>query len=282
MTSHRTILLITTLLLLSLRLPAQTVSVAYYDVDRLYDTIPSQFYDDSAFTPRGSLQWNTERYERKVSDIARIIDQVNASVTALYGVENEQVVRDVTLHSKKHYCYIHRTLDAEDGLDFSLLYLRRDFTLLKVTSGRNYMAVNGILHYRLRDRRHRMPVTRNDSVTLILKNKREHLESALARVREERPHDRIIVMGHITGKSASMRNPLTRPANEEAVARLVATGWKGNDNILCDTTLRISKSEVFLGDKLIDPQSGRPVPTYEKLTYRAGCGDSLPLVVELK
>ena len=39
--------------------------VAYYDVDKLYDTIPSKFYDDRAYTPNGKLGWNTERYRRR-------------------------------------------------------------------------------------------------------------------------------------------------------------------------------------------------------------------------
>lgn len=31
----------------------QPVGIAFYDVDRIYDTIPALFYDDSDYTPEG-------------------------------------------------------------------------------------------------------------------------------------------------------------------------------------------------------------------------------------
>ena len=42
-----------------------SLGIALYDVDRLYDTIPSKFYDDRDYTPSGSLGWSADRYARK-------------------------------------------------------------------------------------------------------------------------------------------------------------------------------------------------------------------------
>ena len=39
----------------------RTVGIAFYDVDRLYDTLPALFYDDEEYTPRGRLRWTAER-----------------------------------------------------------------------------------------------------------------------------------------------------------------------------------------------------------------------------
>ena len=57
--------------------------VAYYDVDKLYDTIPSKFYDDRAYTPNGKLGWNTGRYRRKVENVARVVDSMAMPVVVL-------------------------------------------------------------------------------------------------------------------------------------------------------------------------------------------------------
>ena len=86
---------------IALQLSAQPrVGFAYYDVDRAYDTIPSAFYDDSDFTPEGRNHWDRERYTRKVEHIAATIDSMALPIVALYGVENEQVVRDIATHTK--------------------------------------------------------------------------------------------------------------------------------------------------------------------------------------
>ncbi|MDE5963078.1 MAG: hypothetical protein K2G58_03465, partial [Alistipes sp.] len=36
---------------------AQRIDIAYYDVERLYDTIASPFYNDTDYTPEGRLHW---------------------------------------------------------------------------------------------------------------------------------------------------------------------------------------------------------------------------------
>ena len=35
------------------------LGVGFYDVDKLYDTLPSRFYNDSDYTPEGRLKWTT-------------------------------------------------------------------------------------------------------------------------------------------------------------------------------------------------------------------------------
>ena len=67
----------------SAQMPA---GIAYYDVDRLYDTIPSLFYDDRAYTPEGTYGWDTERYRRKIRQVAETVDSMALPVVALYGV----------------------------------------------------------------------------------------------------------------------------------------------------------------------------------------------------
>ena len=51
-----------------------SLGIALYDVDRLYDTIPSKFYDDRDYTPSGSLGWSADRYARKIANTAAVLD----------------------------------------------------------------------------------------------------------------------------------------------------------------------------------------------------------------
>ena len=105
----------------------RSFDVAFCDVENMYDTIPSTFYDDSDYTPRGRLRWDTARYRNKVQGVARLLDSLSMPVVALWGVENEQVVRDIVMASKSDYAYVHCTHDYSRGLDFALLYYGESF-----------------------------------------------------------------------------------------------------------------------------------------------------------
>ena len=114
----RSVIVIMLLLLSKLGASAQTpAGIAYYDVDRLYDTIPSLFYDDRAYTPEGTYGWDTERYRRKIRQVAETVDSMALPVVALYGVETEQVARDIAARCVEDYACLHRTLSSRNGLD---------------------------------------------------------------------------------------------------------------------------------------------------------------------
>ena len=119
--------------------------IAFYDVDRLYDTVPALFYDDSDYTPEGRLRWTAARYERKIRNTAAVIDSMALPIVALWGVENEQVVRDLAAACRGDYSYLHRTLNSLDGMDFALLYYGDLFYPVYDESGRGYLYVEGEL-----------------------------------------------------------------------------------------------------------------------------------------
>ena len=72
--------------------------------------------------PEGRLHWTAERYARKIRNTAAVIDSMALPLVALWGVENEQVVRDIAAACRGDYSYLHRTLNSLDGMDFALLY----------------------------------------------------------------------------------------------------------------------------------------------------------------
>jgi endonuclease/exonuclease/phosphatase family metal-dependent hydrolase len=128
----------------------ERLTVAFWNVENLYDTIPSRFYDDRNFTPRGRFRWNTERYETKLRNLARVIDDMGADIIALAEVENEAVVRDLVMTLSEGYNYIHRTSSDRRGMDLALLYRGDKFfpdrtRLLPSASTREFLLVSGML-----------------------------------------------------------------------------------------------------------------------------------------
>ena len=54
------------------------------------------------------------------------------------------------------------------------------------------------------------------------------------------------------------------------------------DRILADTARRSSGGDVFARRYLLDPKTGNPLPTYERLRYRGGYSYALPVFVYLE
>lgn len=97
-------------------------SVGFYNVENLFDTVPSPFYDDREYTPAGRNGWNTERYNRKLRNIARVIAEAGFDMAALAEVESEEAVRDLVLSLPDDYNYIHLNSSDRRGIDIALIY----------------------------------------------------------------------------------------------------------------------------------------------------------------
>lgn len=104
------------------RVNAQDYRIAFYNTENLHDTIPNPLISDADFTPSGVKQWNADKYNTKIKNIARVIDDLNASVIGLCEVENEQVVKDLLTAMRSDYNYIHRNTSDFRGMDQVLLY----------------------------------------------------------------------------------------------------------------------------------------------------------------
>ena len=142
---------------------------------------PALFYDDADYTPEGRLHWTAERYERKIRNTAAVIDSMALPLVALWGVENEQVVRDIAAACRGEYSYLHRTLNSLDGMDFALLYYGDLFYPTYDEPGRRYLYVEGELGH--------------DTVGLALCGDARMARWVVKDLRAERPHAKLIVLG---------------------------------------------------------------------------------------
>jgi predicted extracellular nuclease len=128
------ILFIVTTLIFSLQLLGQDkkFTVAFYNVENLFDTINDPLKNDDDFTPEGKLKWDSNRYLNKTINISKVIMAIgNGEAPAIMGlceVENREVL-DYMIRStplkKLNYAVIHEDSPDNRGIDVAMLF-RKD------------------------------------------------------------------------------------------------------------------------------------------------------------
>ena len=115
-------------------------TIAFYNLENLFDTKNDPNTLDDDFTPKGKKNWNYKRYKRKVKKIANVIAQLGAEksyhspvIIGLVEMENREVLIDLTQTNqlKKHnYGIVHYDSPDERGIDVAMLYKKELFELL--------------------------------------------------------------------------------------------------------------------------------------------------------
>ncbi|MEZ4774255.1 MAG: endonuclease/exonuclease/phosphatase family protein [Bacteroidia bacterium] len=104
------------------------VVIGFYNVENLFDTEDDPVKDDSEFLPEGRYKWTTEKYLKKLDNLALAISQMGEKGPDILGVaevENVQVLKDlVQLTSLKKRGYEVILEESEDirGIDVGLIY----------------------------------------------------------------------------------------------------------------------------------------------------------------
>lgn len=245
----------------------RSLDIAFCDVEALYDTIPSKFYDDTDYTPQGRLRWDSQRYRRKVESVARLIDSMAVPVVALWGVENEQVVRDVVMTTEGDYAYVHRTHDGSEGLDFVLLYYGDRFFPERITPWRGALCVEGKAD--------------GVDVAIIINHRCTSLGVLLSERGLLASERRVIVLG-----TPSRVNPIefglqdhTSVAERAGRGNVVRSGgWQMRDRVTSTWKGEV-RCDVFATEWLLD-ERGEPRPTYSNRKYYGGVSASLPIFAQ--
>lgn len=136
----------------------EVLTVAFYNVENLFDTVNDVYTNDSDYTPKGKLAWDFRRYYKKIKKISYVISQIgkesSSNLPALVGlveVENTKVLDDLVNHKNLvNYGYRCVHFDSSDrrGIDTALLF--RDAFFDPVDSKiypLNFLNEDGIIEY---------------------------------------------------------------------------------------------------------------------------------------
>jgi hypothetical protein len=115
-------------------------TIAFYNVENLFDTVDDTLTFDDDRTALGKDRWTEERYWRKIENIARVLAEIGNDETGnspliigLCEIENRSVLEDLINHpflQKGHYGIVHYDSPDERGIDVALLYRKSGFILL--------------------------------------------------------------------------------------------------------------------------------------------------------
>jgi len=112
-------------------------TVAFYNLENLFDTENDTLIFDDDRTPEGKDNWTLERYNKKLDNLSRVLSEIGSEVTktspdiiGICEVENLKVIEDLVNHPSlvtKDYGIVHFDSPDERGIDVALLYKRSVF-----------------------------------------------------------------------------------------------------------------------------------------------------------
>ena len=123
----------------------QTLCIAFYNVENLFDTKDDPGIDDEEFTPNGKQHWTDNKYSKKISNIARVIRALNneegADLVGFAEVENKGVLEDLIADpqlKKLGYGIVHHDSPDKRGIDVAMIYKKNVFKIL----GQKFLTVD--------------------------------------------------------------------------------------------------------------------------------------------
>ena len=133
-------------------------SVVFYNLENLFDIYNDPETHDDEFTPQGVKQWNDTRYQKKLTNMERVLFDVAAQqkeypiVIGVSEIENRSVLEDLISQPKlkgANYRICHYDSPDARGVDVAFLY-RPD--VFKIQGSDNIkLHVEGLPNFRTRD-----------------------------------------------------------------------------------------------------------------------------------
>lgn len=119
-------------------------TIAFFNVENLFDTINNPNTFDEDFTPQGKNHYNSAVYQKKILNIAGVLSEIGKEKTkttpaiiALSEIENDTVLNDLICSrplKDQHYQIIHYNSPDIRGIDVALLYKQEVFKPLEQKS----------------------------------------------------------------------------------------------------------------------------------------------------
>ncbi|WP_054852173.1 endonuclease/exonuclease/phosphatase family protein [Olleya sp. ITB9] len=205
-------------------------TVAFYNIENLFDIYKDNLTRDRDFNPTSEKRWTIKRYNNKlrkigyaISNIGRKETNSHPAIIGLAEVENEAVIQDLikSKHLKEYpYQFVHYNSKDERGIDVAFIYDSKKFT---VTSSdvftynftnddgspdytRDILLVSGMflgetIHFLVNHWPSRR--TGNNETEHKRLTASKHLQSIIATLKDNLPDAKVIVMGDFNDDPAS-------------------------------------------------------------------------------
>jgi len=117
-------------------------TVAFWNVENLFDTTNAVLVQDEEFTPTGKKQWTEERLQTKLRSLSKVIHHMNQdkdlAILGLSELENRPILDRLNDdYLKMGMKVVHKESPDERGIDCGLLY---DPTILTLTES-NFLPI---------------------------------------------------------------------------------------------------------------------------------------------
>jgi predicted extracellular nuclease len=113
-------------------------TAVFYNVENLFDIFNDPKINDEEFLPESPKQWNEEKYQKKITDLAKVLSSINdkelPSLIGLAEIENKKVLEDLISSPKLRkgkYGIIHYDSKDERGIDVAFLYDKDEIEILE-------------------------------------------------------------------------------------------------------------------------------------------------------
>ena len=126
----------------SMTVPCQqqndTLCLAFWNTENLFDTIDDPAINDEEFLPNGEMEWTEDRLDKKMFNLARIIRMMNngngPDILGVCEVENQAVLAEMVNKYLSDLDYEIAYLESPDnrGIDNGLIFKSDKFKLLNV------------------------------------------------------------------------------------------------------------------------------------------------------
>jgi predicted extracellular nuclease len=118
------------------------MTIAFYNVENLFDTVNDPLKDDENYLPESKYHWDKMKYEEKLSRLGEVIQQLGdpdgPEIMGICEIENQQVLKDLLLQKglkNEGYKFVHYESSDKRGADVGLIYKA---SFVKILSSRSF------------------------------------------------------------------------------------------------------------------------------------------------
>jgi len=115
----------------------RNLTVAFYNVENLFDLEDEPGKKDEEFMPESEKNWNADRYSKKLEDLSRVLKSINENelpeIIGLCEVENKKVLVDLVNSenlANGKYIIVHYESPDFRGIDCALIYRPEEFKVI--------------------------------------------------------------------------------------------------------------------------------------------------------